>query len=336
MCQYSAVDGVMSDWHLVHLGSRAVGGAGLVLFEATAVSPEGRITPHDSGIWNTEQAQRLKGIVEFVRAQGSVAGLQLAHAGRKASAHRPWDGGGALSAAEGAWQTVAPSAVSFDADRAQPEALDEAGLEKVLADFVAAAGRAHQAGFQLLEVHSAHGYLLHSFLSPLSNQRHDQYGGTLENRMRFPLRVVEAVRAAWPEGKPLWVRISASDWVDGGWTLKDSVKYSGRLKEIGVDLVDCSSGGLVPEAQIETGPGYQVQFAATIKRETGLATAAVGQITSPQQAETIVRSGQADMVLLARELLRDPYWPQRARVALGLNAEAPQPYQRAHSRSFGR
>lgn len=336
MCQYSAVDGVMNDWHLVHLGSRAVGGAGLVLFEATAVSAEGRITPHDSGLWHAGQAERLKTIVEFVQAQGSVAGLQLAHAGRKASAHRPWDGGGALSAGEGAWQTVAPSAVSFDAERPRPEALDEAGLEKVLRDFVAAAQRAVQAGFQLLEVHAAHGYLLHSFLSPLSNRRGDQYGGTLAHRMRFPLRVVEAVRAAWPQDRPLSVRISASDWVEGGWALKDSVEFASRLKEIGVDLVDCSSGGLVPDAKIETGPGYQVEFAAAVRRETGLPTAAVGQITSPEQAETIVRTGQADIVLLARELLRDPYWPQRARVALGLNAEAPEPYQRAHSRSFGR
>lgn len=325
MCQYSTTDGLADDWHLVHLGSRAVGGAGLVMAEATSVSPEGRISLGDLGLWNEAQRDRLKPIVAFLQAQGSRAGIQLAHAGRKASCLPPWEGGARLE--QGGWQPLAPSALPFAAVHSPPKELDEADLAKVRHDFVAATQRALEAGFDVVELHAAHGYLLHSFLSPLSNQRQDQYGGELANRMRFPLEVVEAVRGVWPDDKPLLVRISASDWMEGGWELEQSVALARELRRRGVDLVDCSSGGAVPEAQYPTGPGYQVAFAARLRQE--LPTAAVGEITDPQQAETILRTGQADLVLLARELLRDPYWPIHAAQSLGVKLELPVQYERA-------
>ena len=327
MCQYSASDGEMNDWHLVHLGSRAVGGAGLVLLEATAVSPEGRISPYDSGLWNDIQGEKLKPIVDFIQAQGSVAGIQLGHAGRKASCARPWEGGAPLTS-EG-WPTVGPSPVAFSEHYPTPREMISVDLKKVVDDFVSATIRARHAGFQVLELHLAHGYLLHSFLSPLSNQRNDELGGSLQNRMRFPLRVVEAVRAQWPEERPLFVRISASDWVEGGWDIEQSVVLAGELAKLGVDLVDCSSGGAVAEADYQTGPGYQVPFSQRVRAETGLPTAAVGEITGPHQAETILRSGQADLVLLAREMLRDPYWPYHAAKELKTKIEVPDQYQRA-------
>lgn len=329
MCQYSCRDGVMNEWHLVHLGSRAVGGAALVIFEATAVSPEGRITPYDSGLWNDHQAEALKPITRFVKEHGSAAALQLAHAGRKASCAQPWEGGQPLPAAEGGWQPLGPSAVPYSAQRPTPKALDTQELQKLLQDFRHSAQRAQQADFDIVEIHAAHGYLLHSFLSPLSNRRTDSYGGSLENRMRFPLEVVETVREVWPAEKPLFVRISASDWVEGGWDLTQSLVFCEELKKRGVDLVDCSSGGLSPDQEITAGPGYQVNFAQHIK-EYSLPTAAVGQITNAEQAETILRSGQADLILLARELLRDPYWPQHAARRLGAEARIPPQYQRAH------
>jgi 2,4-dienoyl-CoA reductase-like NADH-dependent reductase (Old Yellow Enzyme family) len=327
MCQYSAVDGLPDDWHLVHLGARAVGGAGLVLTEASAVSPEGRISPQDAGIWNDEQAQRWARIVRFVQQQGAAAGVQLAHAGRKASSHRPWGGRGYVQPADGGWESVGASPIGFDTLPA-PRELDEAGLAKVRADFVAAARRADEAGFDVVELHAAHGYLLHTFLAPLSNTRTDGYGGDLAARMRFPLEVVEAVRDAWPQDKPLLLRISASDWADGGWTLDDSVLLAKEAAARGVDLVDCSSGGLVPNAKIELGPGYQVPFAAAVRR-AGVPSGAVGLLTEPEQADKVVRDGDADVVLLARELLRDPHWPLRAAAALGVEAPWPDQYVRA-------
>ena len=327
MCQYSAVDGLPDDWHLVHLGARAVGGAGLVLTEATAVSAEGRISPQDTGLWNDAQAERWARIVAFVQAQGAAAGVQLAHAGRKASSHRPWGGRGAVAPADGGWEAVAASAVPF-ADLPAPRALDEAGIAKVRADFVAAARRADAVGFDVAEVHAAHGYLLHGFLSPLSNQRTDGYGGDLEGRMRLVLEVLEDVRAVWPDAKPLLLRISASDWAPGGWELADSVRLAKEAAARGVDLVDCSSGGLVPDARIEVGPGYQVPFAAAV-RAAGVPSGAVGMITEPAQAERVLADGHADVVLLGRELLRDPHWPLRAAAELGADASWPDQYVRA-------
>ena len=324
MCQYSSEDGEMNDWHMVHLGSRAVGGAGLVMLEATAVSPEGRISPQDSGLWNDVQRDKLKPIAAFIQSQGGVAGIQIGHAGRKASSARPWEGGGPLS--EGGWPTLGPSPIAFG-EHPVPREMGPGDLRRVVDDFVSAALRARDAGFQVLELHLAHGYLLHSFLSPLSNHRKDRYGGSLENRMRFPLEVVEAVRAQWPAERPLFVRISASDWVEGGWDLEQSVQLGKELARRGVDLIDCSSGGAVAEAEYQTGPGYQVHFAQRL-RSVGLPTAAVGEITSPHQAETLLRSGQADLVLLAREMLRDPYWPYHAARELGTKIEVPGQYQR--------
>ncbi len=329
MCQYSSTGGQVGDWHLVHLGSRAVGGAGLVLTEATAVSPEGRISPDDAGIWSDELAERFAPIAAFVRSQGAVAGVQLAHAGRKASTAAPWLGGGPVEAADGGWQPIAPSAEPFAAGHPTPRAMTEADLAAVREQFVAAARRAAGAGFQVVELHVAHGYLLHQFLSPLSNRRDDGYGGTLEGRMRFPLEVAAAVRAAWPEELPLFVRVSATDWVEGGWGPDDTVAFARRLKEAGVDLVDCSSGGLVPNAQVPVGPGYQTPFAARVRREAGIASAAVGMITEPFQAEQLVANGEADAVLLARALLRDPYWPLHAAHALGAEGAWPKQYLRA-------
>ena len=327
MCQYSATDGMPDDWHLVHLGSRAVGGASLVIAEATAVSAEGRISAQDVGLWNDAQRDAWQPITRFIEAQGAIAGVQLAHAGRKASSKRPWDGGGPMK--EGAWATVAPSAIPFDEDWHTPAALDEAGLRKVVDDFRRAAERALAAGFRLVEVHAAHGYLLHQFLSPLSNRRQDIYGGSFENRARLLREVVAAVREVWPAELPLWVRISATDWHEDGWDIEQSVRLARELPALGVDVVDVSSGGLVPHVRIPVGPGYQVPFAARIRREAGIATAAVGLITEPEQAERIVAQGDADLVLIARESLRDPYFPRRAAEALGAKIDAPAQYRRA-------
>lgn len=329
MCQYSLPDGVPGDWHLVHLGSRAVGGASAVITEAAAVSAEGRISPVDAGFWNDTQAQAWSRIAAFIRGQGAVAGTQLAHAGRKASTAEPWKGGKAVAIVDGGWQPVAPSALAFSDDYPFPQALDEAGISKVIADFRAAAVRAQEAGFQLIELHAAHGYLLHQFLSPLSNRRNDRWGGSFENRVRLVREVLVALREVWPEKYPLWLRISATDWAEGGWDIEQSVELSRGLSELGVDLVDVSSGGLVPGVKIPVGPGYQVDFATRVRNEAGIATGAVGLITEPQQAQAIVAGGQADVVLLAREELRDPYWPRRAAKALGVDIEVPLQYQRA-------
>jgi 2,4-dienoyl-CoA reductase-like NADH-dependent reductase (Old Yellow Enzyme family) len=330
MCQYSAEDGFANDWHFVHLGSRAVGGASLIIIEATAVSPEARITPDDLGIWKDEHIAMLKQINAFMEAQGTVPGVQLAHAGRKASTYAPWKGSGAV--AEGGWQVVAPSALPFSEDYPQPVALDADGLKKVIADFRTATERSLAAGFKVIELHAAHGYLLHQFLSPLSNQRTDTYGGSFENRSRLLLEVVAAVRQVLPPDFPLIVRISATDWTEGGWNANESVKLAGILKDRGVDLIDCSTGGNVPHAKIPVGPGYQVEFAERIKRETGLLTGAVGLITTPAEAEAIVANGQADLVLLAREELRDPYFPLHAAHELGAEVAWPPQYERAKPR----
>ena len=331
MCEYSSVDGHANDWHLVHLGSRAIGGAGTVLTEAAAVSPEGRITPGDLGIYSDDHIPFLHRITDFLKAQGSVPGIQLAHAGRKASMTVPWvTPSHTATAAEGGWtNVVAPSALRFHDEYPLPQALDRAGMDKILADFTAATHRAVAAGFLLAEVHAAHGYLAHEFLSPLSNQRTDEYGGSLANRAKFPLEIIRAVRSAFPENLPVWVRVSAVDWVDGGLTLEDSIAFARLVKAEGIDLLDVSSGGNDPRQQIPIGPGYQVAFAERIRRETSLATGAVGMITDPAQADQIIRTGQADVVLLARELLRDPYWPLRAAEALHQPASYPVQYERA-------
>ena len=329
MCQYSVTDGMPDDWHLVHLGSRAVGGAAVVIAEATAVEPRGRISPADTGIWNDAQRDAWAPIARFITEQGSIPGIQLAHAGRKGSTAAPWDGGKAVAPDAGGWTPVAPSAAAYAGDYPYPEALDAAGIRAVTDAFVAAARRAHDAGFRLIELHAAHGYLLHQFLSPLSNRRDDGYGGSLENRMRLTLEVTAAVRAAWPAELPLWIRISATDWAEGGWDLAQSLALARELKRIGADLIDVSSGGLTAAQKITPGPGYQVPFAATIRRETGIATGALGMITEPVQAETILASGQADVVILARELLRDPYFPRRAARALGVTIPTPRQYLRA-------
>jgi len=327
MCQYSAVDGLPGDWHLVHLGARAVGGAGVVITEASAVSPEGRISPGDTGLWDDAQQDAWRRIVSFVQAQGALVGVQLAHAGRKASALPPWEGRGVVGVGSGGWQPVGPTTEPFPS-LATPAELDEAGIHKVRADFVSATQRALSAGFDLVEVHAAHGYLLHSFLSPLSNTRTDGYGGDLAGRMRLALEVVADVRAAWPADKPLLLRISASDWTDGGWTVEDSVALAKEAAALGVDLVDCSSGGNVLTS-IPVGPGYQVPFAERVRRDAGVPTGAVGLITEPAQAEQILAEGRADVVLLARELLRDPHWPLRAAAALGADVAWPVQYERA-------
>ncbi|MCF7688213.1 MAG: NADH:flavin oxidoreductase/NADH oxidase [Cephaloticoccus sp.] len=332
MCQYSSKDGLMDDWHLVHLGSRAVGGAGLVIAEATAVSPDGRITPADAGIWSDRHVEPLVRINEFIKSQGAVTGIQLAHAGRKASAAAPWSGRGQLVEAEGGWATLAPSAVAFGGELDKvPEAMTVADIARVQQDFVDAAQRSLVAGYQWLELHSAHGYLCHEFLSPLSNHRTDGYGGSFENRIRFLLETTKAVRAVWPDSLPLTVRLSCTDWVKDGWDIDQSVELSRQLREAGVDLIDCSSGGAVPDAEIPVGPDFQVPFAERIRREAGVATAAVGLITAPRQAEAIVREGRADLVLLAREFLRDAYWPAHAAQELGAKAmlKGPRQYDRA-------
>jgi len=329
MCEYSAIDGMPNDWHLVHLGSRAVGGAGLVFTEATAVSPEARISPADTGLWNDAQQAAWTRIAAFIASQGAAPGIQLAHAGRKGSTRAPWLGGKALPGGQGGWTPVAPSALAFSDDYPMPVALDAAGIAKVIADFAAATVRARESGFTVIEIHAAHGYLLHEFLSPLSNRRDDAYGGSLANRARLLREVVAAVRGAWPSPAPLVVRVSATDWVEGGWDIDECIELARWLRQDGVDLVDCSSGGNVPHATIPVGPGYQVPFAARIRREAGIATGAVGLITDARQAESILENGDADLVLFARELLRDPYFPRRAAAELGVMIEGPVQYGRA-------
>ncbi len=328
MCQYSSTDGFSNDWHLVHLGSRAAGGTGMILTEATAVSPEGRITPGDLGLWKDEHTDGLRRIVNFIHLHNTVAGIQLAHAGRKASCSVPHEGGTQLDEKHGGWKTFSASNIPFrDGDRA-PESLNKEGLGKVISDFKSAAGRALSAGFKVIEIHSAHGYLLHEFLSPLSNHRTDEYGGSIENRSRLLLEVIDAVKSVWPAENPLFVRISATDWTEGGWTLEESVKLAYFLKDKGVDLIDCSSGGNVNNAKIPAGPGYQVPFSETM-RKTGIMTGAVGFITTAGQAESILKEEKADLVLLARELLRNPYFPLRAGRELNEDLTWPLQYLRA-------
>ncbi len=330
MCEYSSTDGFANDWHLVHLGSRAVGGAGLILTEAAAVTPEGRISPEDLGIWKDEHIEFLGRITRFIHSQGSVAGIQLAHAGRKASTYRPSDGDGAVPEEGGGWKNVvAPSAVPFASNYLLPQALTREGIKAVVRAFAQAAGRAREAGFRVVEIHAAHGYLISEFLSPLANHRTDEYGGSFENRIRLLLEVVRAVRGSWPERAPLFVRISATDWVEGGWTLDESVELAQHLKNSGVDLVDCSSGGNVPPARIPVGPGYQTPLAERIRHEAEILTGAVGMITAPAQADHIIRTGQADVAIIAREFLRDPYWPLRAGRDLGYPVPWPVQYVRA-------
>jgi 2,4-dienoyl-CoA reductase-like NADH-dependent reductase (Old Yellow Enzyme family) len=329
MCQYSSVDGFTNDWHLVHLGSRAVGGAGLVMVEATAVEARGRISPFDAGIWKDDHIAFLARIASFLKEHGAVAGIQLAHAGRKASVRRPWEGGSVIPEAEGGWPTVAPSPVPFRLEDPAPAELSKAEILSVVMAFADAAERALKAGFQVIEIHAAHGYLIHQFLSPLSNRRTDEYGGDFHNRIRFVLEVMEAIRRVWPRNLPFFLRVSATDWVEGGWTVDESVNLAICARDLGVDLVDCSSGGSSVHQKIPLEPGYQVPFADRIRREAGILTGAVGLITTPQQADDIVRSGKADLVLLAREFLRDPYFPLHAAKALGQDLEPPAQYGRA-------
>jgi 2,4-dienoyl-CoA reductase-like NADH-dependent reductase (Old Yellow Enzyme family) len=330
MCQYASTDGYASDWHFVHLGSRAVGGAGLVLTEATAVVPEGRISPQDLGIWKDDHIEPLARVVRFIHEQGSVAGMQLAHAGRKASTYAPWAGHGTVPESKGGWSSVvAPSALPFTDSYPMPRALSVDGIKNIVSAFASAARRACEAGFRVIEVHAAHGYLIHEFLSPLSNHRTDAYGGSFENRTRILREIVAAVRRSWPEGAPLFVRISATDWVDGGWDIQQSVELARQLKGLGADLIDCSSGGNVPHAKVPVGPGYQTAFAEQIRREANILTGAVGMITSPIQAQHILATGQADAVIIAREFLRDPYWPLRAARELGQPISWPIQYLRA-------
>jgi 2,4-dienoyl-CoA reductase-like NADH-dependent reductase (Old Yellow Enzyme family) len=332
MCQYSSREGVANDWHFVHLGSFATGGAGLVIAEATAVTPGGRITPGCAGIWGDQHVEPLARINRFIKSQGAVPGIQLAHAGRKGSAALPQEGGGHLDDRQGGWPTIAPSAIAFGGELGKvPRAATEADIAALVASFAAAAGRALAAGYELVEIHGAHGYLAHEFLSPISNQRSDRYGGAFGNRVRFLVEVVRAVRAVWPASLPLAVRLSCSDWVPGGWDIAQSVDLARLLKQEGVDFVDCSSGGNVPHARIPVGPGYQVPFAGQIRREAGIATAAVGMITDPAQADGIVREGDADLVLLAREMLRNPRWPLAAAHRLQRGGEITPPIQYARA-----
>jgi 2,4-dienoyl-CoA reductase-like NADH-dependent reductase (Old Yellow Enzyme family) len=330
MCQYSSVDGFSTDWHYVHLGSRAAGGAALVFTEASAVTADGRISPQDLGIYDDRHVEGLERIVRFIHGQKTLAASQLAHAGRKGSTARPWEPkGGAIAPSDGGWEPVGPTAEAFTAGYPVPRALALSEIPAIVDAFAAAARRALAAGFDIIEVHAAHGYLLHEFMSPLVNTRSDAYGGSYDNRVRLCLEVVEAVRAVWPERLPLFVRISSTDWKEGGWDLEQSVELARRLRDRGVDLVDCSSGGAVHDAKITLGPGYQVPFAAHIRRDAGIATGAVGLITDPAQADAIIRGGLADCVLLARELLRDPYWPLRAAGELGHQVPWPAQYLRA-------
>ena len=333
MCEYSCLDGYANDWHFVHLGSRAVGGAGLVLTEATAVVPEGRISPQDLGIWSDDHVPALRRIASFIHEQGSIAGMQLAHAGRKASTRRPWEDSGAVAESEGGWTNVmAPSAIPFAENYPLPKALTLDGIQEIVAAFARAARRACDAGFRVIEIHAAHGYLIHEFLSPLSNHRDDAYGGSFDNRTRLIREIVAAVRSSWPKGAPLFVRISATDWVDGGWDLEQSIELARMLKSLGVDLIDCSSGGTVPHAVIPAAPGYQTPFAQRIRQAAEIMTGAVGLITSPVQAEQIIANGEADAILMAREFLRDPYWPLRAAEELGQLISWPVQYLRAAPR----
>jgi 2,4-dienoyl-CoA reductase-like NADH-dependent reductase (Old Yellow Enzyme family) len=330
MCEYSCEDGLANDWHLVHLGSRAVGGAALVFTEATAVTPAGRISPQDLGLWKDEHIAPLARITAFLHAQGAHAGIQLAHAGRKASTSRPWGGEGVIAPDKGGWNNVvAPSALPFAPNYPQPHELDRAGIADITQAFRAAAIRADKAGFDVIEIHSAHGYLLHEFLSPISNHRSDEYGGSFDNRVRLLLEVTAAVRAVWSRERPLFVRISVTDYTEGGWDLQQSIGLAALLRDCGVDLIDCSSGGNVLGAAIPLGPGYQTPFAEAIRAQTGILTGAVGMITDPAQAAHIVRTGQADLVIIAREFLRDPYWPLHAAAALGEVASWPPQYLRA-------
>jgi 2,4-dienoyl-CoA reductase-like NADH-dependent reductase (Old Yellow Enzyme family) len=329
MCQFSSDDGLPTAWHLVHLGSRAVGGAGCVVVEASAVSPAGRITFWDSGIWSEEHARAFRPIVRFIEEQGSVAAIQIAHAGRKASTDKPWLGGHVIRDGPHSWQPLAPSAIPFRAGDPTPHELTLGEIDALVEQFIAATGYALEAGFRAIEIHAAHGYLLHEFLSPLSNHRRDDYGGSLENRMRLTIRTAIAVREAMGDELPLFVRISATDWADGGWDLAQSIELAQRLRKAGVDLVDCSSGGAVLGAKVETGPGYQVPFAREIRRQAGIATGAVGLITEPEQADAIIADGSADVVLLARAELRDPYWPLHAAKTLGVATPWPVQYERA-------
>ena len=345
MCQYSSVDGHPTEWHFVHLGSRAVGGAGLIVVEATAVSPEGRISPDDSGIWSDDHIPGFKRINDFLKTYGTVAGIQLAHAGRKGSTSAPWLGGKVLPESERGWKTVAPSPIVFSEGDPLPHEMDQADIDKAIKDFEDATERSLKAGFEVIELHMAHGYLMHQFFSPLSNHRKDEYGGSLENRVRFPLAVAKAVRKKWPADLPLFVRISATDWADGhdelkaiaekristtkSWNISESIILCQKLKEIGIDLIDCSSGGTLEKAEIPVGPGYQVLFAETIRREVGIKTAAVGMITEPTQAETILVEQQADAIFMAREFLRSPYWPLQAAKTFGVKIRRPNQYGRS-------
>lgn len=329
MCQYSSHDGFANDWHFIHLGSRAVGGAALVFTEACAVTPEGRISPQDLGIWKDEHTDSLARITRFIKSHNAFAGIQLAHAGRKASTAVPWLGGQKVMDEQGGWTPVAPSPLAF-ADYRQPKELSLAEMQVIKSAFVAAARRALSAGFEVIELHAAHGYLFHEFLSPISNQRTDDYGGSFANRTRFVLECVREIRHVWPADLPLFVRISATDWLEqGGWDLEQSIELASLLKKEGVDLLDCSSGGIAPKIRIPVQPGYQVPFAQAIREKAGVATGAVGLITEPAQAEEILKKGQADLVFLARELLRDPYWPLRAAHELGVNLKWPEQYERA-------
>jgi 2,4-dienoyl-CoA reductase-like NADH-dependent reductase (Old Yellow Enzyme family) len=329
MCQYSAEDGFANDWHLVHYGSRAVGGAALIIQEATAVSPEGRISPGDLGIYKEEHIEKLRQITSFIHQHGAIAGIQLAHAGRKAGCAKPWDGGKQLKESDGGWKTVSASAIAFNPEDNSPVALDLAGINKVVNDFKLAAKRTLQAGYKVIEIHAAHGYLIHQFLSPLSNQRNDNYGGSFENRIRLILEITKAIKTEWPQNLPLFVRISATDWAEGGWNVEEAVKLSSILKQNGVDLIDCSSGGMVPYQKIPLGPGYQVAFSEQIKKQTGILTGAVGLITEAQQAEDILEKEQADFIIIARASLRDPYFALNAAKVLKDNIEWPLQYMRA-------
>ncbi len=330
MCQYSSVDGFSSEWHLVHLGSRAVGGAGLIFTEASAVTEDGRISPHDLGIYDDKHVDGLSRITSFIESVGAVPGIQLAHAGRKSSTARPWDGGKPLSVDQGGWTPLfGPSKLSFADGYQTPEEMTVRDIADLISAFAQAASRSEQAGFKVIELHAAHGYLIHEFLSPISNQRTDQYGGSFANRTRLLREIVTALRESWPDNLPIFVRLSTTEWVEEGWNIGESMELGAVLKEIGVDLIDCSSGGNIPKASIPLGPGYQTAFAERIKREAGVPTGAVGMITSPTQADHIIRSGQADIVLLAREMLRDPYWPNRASRELGHGNILPKQYERA-------
>ncbi len=329
MCQYSAQDGFANDWHFVHLGTRAVGGAALVFTEATAVSPEGRISPHDLGIWKDEHIEQLQKITRFIELQGAVPGMQLAHAGRKSSKTEPWNGDKLIPASDGGWKTLAPSPLAFSADSDTPLELSKEEINRIVEDFKSAAARALKAGFKVLEIHGAHGYLINEFLSPLSNHRTDEYGGSFDNRMKFLLEVTAAIRSVWPENYPLFLRISASDWSPEGWSVEDSVHLAKVVKEKGIDLIDCSSGGVIPAVKIPAAPGYQLPFAEAVRKGADIPTGAVGIIVSAEQAEAILAKGQADLIFMAREMLRDPYFPLRAARELDYDIKWPLQYERA-------